>query len=280
MKQKRLLGYYAAKIQHYQILRELTAEEIEQNTRFIPIYREAFNRLKLFRMLGLNYEAWDKFTRSLLTIENSANDDMLVADQLLFNFLATAYGITEHFKVSFQKRFKKQPVKIQEYKDFLDRLCTGCWAVAFFFDFRNYVQHIALPVGNFHKKASRNKVEIKIEQDAAKLVQDYSHWERSKLDASRGKLDLIDISSDYFLYLKRDYAKYVAKTFYPELIELQEFYSKLTREAAQGDRDKRMVFFERVRHKGLQGKVTLVFPPNDPMTEMGILVEQSPPQSA
>ena len=101
-----------------------------------------------------------------------------------WNFLATAYAITEHFKVSYRKRFKKNSAKIKEYEDFLDRLCAGSWATAFFFDFRNYVQHNGLPVGRYNKVSNLTKVEITIEQDAVELLNDYKDWKRSKLDGA------------------------------------------------------------------------------------------------
>ena len=271
------LAYWIPSRHHLQPVRKLTEEEVAKNTRFAPIYKEAENRLKLFKILGLNYEAWAKFTDALLSAEPDTPDDLLTADQLLFNFLASAYGITEHFKVSFRQRFKKDPVKMQEYADFLDRLCAGSWATAFFFDFRNYVQHSGLPVGNFQKHRSRTKVEITIEQDAVELLKDYKDWKRSKLEPSHGKLDLVELSRDYYLYLKRDYASYVAKTFYPELVEIQEFYSGLSDEATKGEAGKRMVFILKAEEAGNKLDLKTSEPPNDPMKEIGILVERVAP---
>ena len=267
------LGYYIAKTNHLHPVRELTDEELAKNEQFMPIYKEAANRLKLFKVLNLNFDAWAKFTNSLLSSEPDTADNMLVADQLLLNFLATAYAITEHFKVSYRKRFKKNSAKIKEYEDFLDRLCAGSWATAFFFDFRNYVQHNGLPVGRYNKVRSLTKVEITIEQDPVELLNDYKDWKRSKLNASRGKLDLISLSRDYHLYLQRDYAAYVAKTFYPDLIEIHKFYAGLAAEATNGETGRRMLFITNVKEEGTKLDVSASQPPNDPMGEIGILVE-------
>ena len=44
------LGYYIAETNHLHPVRELTDEELAKNEQFMPIYKEAANRLKLFKV--------------------------------------------------------------------------------------------------------------------------------------------------------------------------------------------------------------------------------------
>jgi hypothetical protein len=273
------LGAHVSQTNHFEPIRKLTDAEIHKHRKYTPIFKEAENRLKLFQILRLNYETWKAFTDSLLQPRETNPDPMLIADQLLFNFLASAYGITEHFGVSFRQRFKKHPQTIKDYAAFVERLCDGSWAFAFFLDFRNYVQHVALPVGRYQKHWSRNHVNLAITQDAKTLLKEYRDWKRSKLEAKHGKLNLIDLSAEYYIRLGQDYGSYVANTFFPELVEMNAFYTGLTTETKKAVPEGRMVFFSKMKSLPPKLSFTVSQVANDVFGEIGIIVNAPPPSS-
>jgi hypothetical protein len=125
--------------------RKLEANEITDHEKYIPVFIEAQNRFNLFRILAQNYSEWNSHVNSLLnaTTSNTGNE-MLELDRLLLNYLTCAYTIQEHFKVSFQRRFRNDEAKQKERSDFIDGLCKASWPFAFFLDFRNHVQHCGL----------------------------------------------------------------------------------------------------------------------------------------
>jgi hypothetical protein len=276
----KLVGYIRP-LKDFRVFRDLTEEELKSHQTYAPVIGEARNRLKLFQILGHNYQEWSNYLNSLLTTKHGEHDEeMLHLDRLLLNYLTCAYTIREHFEASFQRRFRKDDAKQKEHEDYLNRLCTGSWAVAFFFDFRGYVQHVGLGIGFYGRDVSATSVTLTITHDASKLVAESRDWKRSKLSGVKGTLELVPLLREFHVQMLQNYAGFVVRTFFPELIPAAEFYSQLTREVQQSNPEFRMAFTERepeIRQEGVmtQIKYDLIHVPNDLFPEMGIL---TPPQ--
>jgi len=259
-------------------IRLLTEEELQYDQKARPIYSEAQNRFKLFRILELNYKEWKSYQRKLLTPGSLKEDQYLLLDRLMFNFLASAYGLMEHFEVSYRQRYKKNQTKLMEYDSFLTKYCENSWASAFFIDFRNYAQHVALPIGRFSRNESTHSITISITHDAAALIKEYRDWKRSKLSADRGELDLISLTEEYFHRLQRDYGAFMVKCFYPELEEIDAFYWRLTQEVHQQHPSARMVFQmekeEKKERTKIRVKMSFEQPPNAVFEELGMSIER------
>jgi len=246
-----------------------------------PVFAEARERLKLFQILELNYQAWESHLRSEMTPRGSKEDGHLLLDQLMLNFLNTVYAITEHFRLSYRQRYKKDDAKIGELTEFIKKLHATSWAVAFFSDFRNYVQHCALPIGHYNRNETSHGVRIDVTHDAVKLCEAYRDWKDSHLTPGHGTLDLIDLTTECYHRLRTNYGGFIAKVFYPELVNLDAFYWSLTQEVTRRDPRARMVFLTdhketRLRTK-VEMKMTFTFPPNAVFEELGITVERSQP---
>lgn len=271
------LAGYIGEPQHLDILRDLTPEEVARSEYFKPVVAEAEQRLKLFKMLQLNYKEWSDCLVGLLCAKrvSEQDDDMLNLDRLLLNYLTCAYTIREHFKVSFQQRFRKDVAEKNKAKDFIDRLCAKSWAFAFFMDFRNHVQHRGLGIDFYSRNVSRSSVTLTITQDAAKLLaENPENWKRSGLKGDEGKLDLITLLQDFHSQMFRSYAGFVVKVFYPELIPAAKFFGELTAEVKRQDKRRKMVFVHELRESKLNDKTTVNFSlkmvPNDVFEYLGI----------
>jgi hypothetical protein len=271
----KLFGHNKARNNIY-FLRDLNAQEVADHEKYTAIIAEAQNRFNLFRILSQNYFEWNSYVNSLLnaTTKHDGNE-MLQLDRLLLNYLTCAYTIQEHFKVSFQRRFRKDEAKQREYKEFVENLCKLSWPFAFFLDFRGHVQHCGLGIGEFNREVNATSVVLSITHDAAKLVAENREWPHSKLLAEQGKLDLVMLLDEFHSRTLQHYAGYVVKTFFPELFPAAEFYGHLTEEVRRVDPDSRMFFHKKDLDLKIEGdkqllNLQLTLVPNDLFTEFGI----------
>ena len=260
------------------IIRPLSAAEIKFDREAAPIYFEASNRLGLFTILKENYNAWCQSIQEHLSPGKNVMPKHRELDRLMFNFLAAAYGIVEHFETSYRRRFKKNSSKLQEYKDFVSHLCKNSWAVAFFLDFRNYVQHVELPIGHISRSEQRNSVSISVTQDAGKLLKASNRWPHSKLSADKGTIDLISLTDDFYITFVRNYGDLVARTFYPELKKIDSFFRQLTLEVRSHHPNTTMGYLLDDKHihtaTALTTTTTYSERPNFVFEELGISVKQ------
>ena len=271
------LGFHNQQRSHLEVIRDLTAEELETHKGHTKVVTEARNRLALFRMLEKNYQEFRRFIDDLTSLGHKDQDtDGEELDRLILNYLTFAYSIQQHFEVSFGRRFKKDQKEKDKYADFLDRLCAVCWPFAFILDFRGYVQHVGLAVGNFKRNVSLSSVEVIVTADPGRLVRESRQWQRSDLKEDSDTVDLVETLHEFHIQMLQRYGNFVATTFFPELVPASEFYAILTEEAKRRDSGARMVFFTKepdVTHKeGGKVKINaqLVFPPNSLFEELGI----------
>lgn len=263
---------------NFAVFRKLEENEIAEHEKYTPIIAEAGNRFNLFRILAQNYSEWNSYVNSLLnaTTSNTGNE-MLELDRLLLNYLTCAYTIQEHFKVSFQRRFRNDEAKQKERSDLIEGLCKVSWPFAFFLDFRGHVQHCGLGIGEFHREVNATSVIVTITHDAAKLVAENRDWPRSNLTANHGKLELVPLLHEFHSRMMHHYAGYVAKTFFPELFPAAEFYSRLTEEVRRSDPGFTMFFHPGeldIKTEGDAHKwnLHLSLVPNDVFAELGVAV--------
>ncbi len=261
------LGSFSAATKEYALIRELTHEEIETDTRFKKLVTEARNRLALFRMLDRNYADWRKYLDRLLSpnfIEDV--DGIEELNRFLLNYLTFAYSIQEHFCVSFRQRFKKHPAKLREYSDFVDKLCQASWPFAFVLDYRGYFQHVGLGVESCCRTSSDTSITIKIVADAKTLLSDSRDWKRSSLTVDRGEIDVVATLKEFHHHMMKSYAVFVTKTFFPVLQPASEFYRNLMVEVQAKHPRGRTVFFVREPTTKIVGAkrvldMSVIFPP-------------------
>jgi hypothetical protein len=183
------LAAYGGQSNFFSILRDLRAEEIQRDDEYSPVVADARERLKLFKILDHNYREWSDHVTSLLSARPGDRDDeMLHLDRLLLNYLTCAYTLRKHFEVLFKQRFRNEDPKQKVYTDFLDRLCAASWPVAFFFDFRGYVQHRGLGIGHYNRKISDLSVQLTISCDGGELHVELE-MEAARLKQNSGSKD-------------------------------------------------------------------------------------------
>jgi hypothetical protein len=272
------LGSFDAQTNHYDVIRELTAEELAQHTKFTPVVTEARSRLALFKMLNRNYVEWRRYLNRLLS--PTFEEDVDVSEELnrlLLNYLTFAYSIQEHFTVSFRQRFKNNAAKLKHYAVFLEKLCKASWPFAFILDYRGYVQHVGLGITRNHRTVNDTSVKLEIVADA-KMLLETRQWRRSGLKVACGEIDLVRVLKRFHIQMLQNYASFVANTFFPELKPASKFYGDLTKEVRQKNPTALMIFFaeEPQVTTDKTGKVSVnmraIAVPNDVFNDLGIKV--------
>jgi hypothetical protein len=257
-------------------VRDLTAEELLSHENYTPVFMEASNRLKLFKILGLSYNAWKNYIGLLRKPDQKNYDaDYLELDRLMLGYLATAYTLQEHFKVSFVRRFRKAPDKLKEYADFLDEMCRNHWEFAFFVDFRDHVQHRGLGIGRFNRQVFTDFSKVTIVYDSAQLFTNDRNWQRCKLTGKEGELNLIELLDKFHQQMFQKYGNYVATTLGSELMPAAQFYAKLTEEVQKINPAFKMFFGTIAPEENSNpqtANLSLKLIPNDLLTELGLSI--------
>jgi hypothetical protein len=263
---------------NFHFVRNLTEEELLSSENYIPIFMEAHNRFKLFRILELNYKEWKDYIHLLRRPGQRNYDvDYLQLDRLMLNYLATAYTLQMHFKVSFVRRFKKLPEKLKAYADFIYEMCRNYREFAFFLDFRDHVQHRGLGIGRFSRQVFEEFSEVTVIYDAAQLFAETEdrNWQRCKLTGKEGELNLVEMLDKFHQQMLQVYGSYVATTFAAELMPAAQFYAKLTEEVQKINTTFKMFFGEIVPEENSnpqRANLSLKLIPNDVLTELGLSV--------
>src|ERR1035441_1879282 len=81
----------------------------------------------------------------------------------------------------------------------------------------NIYDYCGLGIGEFNRKVNATSVIVNITHDAAKLVAENKDWPRSNLTADKGKLELVPLLYEFHSQMMHHYARFIAKTFFPEL---------------------------------------------------------------
>jgi hypothetical protein len=264
---------------NFHFVRDLTEEELTNHERHIPVFMEASNRLKLFRILDLSYKEWKDYIELLRKPgERNWDVDYLQLDRLMLNYLATAFTLQNHFKVTFDRRFKKVPEKSKAYVDFLNEMCRNYWEFAFFFDFRDHVQHRGLGIGRFHRQVFTDFSEVTIVYDSAQLFAETKGrncWDRCKLAGTEGELKLVEMLDKFHQQMLQIYGNYVATKFGIELIPAAQFYATLTAEVQKINPAFKMFFGVIVPEENSnpqRAKLSLKLIPNDVLAELGLSI--------
>jgi len=276
------LGFVNSRTNHHQIMRDLSPSEIENHERLGAFVIEARNRLSLFRMLARNYAEWRKYLNSMLSIPGPEGDTMEELNRLLLNYLGTAYTIHQHFRGLFRKKFRHDKKLQGAHMEFIEKLSAKHWQFGFVLDYRGYVQHTGLAVGNYRRTPKSASIEIAITTHSAELVEKGrdDDWKFSKIKADHGEIDLIAAVENFQRIASEHYGKFVANQFFPDLIEADKFYGALLQEVRAKDPDATMVFFKKAFEKTQEDSATISYHmeysevPNDVFREVGIVVKR------
>lgn len=184
-----LSGWNSSKNNLFDV-RNLSKQELETHARHVPKFKEAQNRLSLFKILRQNFTEWQSFIDELSKPgPRNFDSDHLELHRLLLNYLTATYTISEHFKASYGKRIRIGKDSINEYQKFTETLCANWPEFAFISDYRGYVQHVGLGVEHYHRHEEKDKVALIIEVRPSAIRPRTRDWKKSNLTSESANID-------------------------------------------------------------------------------------------
>jgi hypothetical protein len=250
-------------------IRSLTADELAANEKYKPIVATARNRFRLFRYFHRSYTDWEKAIQSHLRPGSFGVEEQHELDRLMFNLLTMGRALIDHFRQYYIQTFR-HTAKEEDFKTFIALLETQSWAVAFFHDHRNYVQHCGLPITDYSKRMTHNSVVLSIEADAVYLSKVYDKWERSNLNGKQGKIDLIQLCEEYHVRLLQDFGTFIAKAFAHEFADAHNFYASLANEVWKKFPSSKIAIISSKEVRADELDLELIELPHNLLAELGI----------
>lgn len=258
-------------------IRELTDEEVKKLDDYTALAMKYRSRFELFKILNRNYEEWWRYIQSLLRPVNGLSEpELLEIDRLLMNYMTSAKSVIDQCQGYYKQEFRGTPEE-DDLKNYIKKCEQKSWPFAFYQDLRNFVQHCGLPTGKFTRTANRHSVSLVIGTEASDLLRQYNKWGKSKLDASNGLIDLIDVTQHYHHNLTHDFGGFIAKRFVPNLFDAHNFFASLANEVKQVGEKSETHIVDSYSKNGNDFSYHFVIPPSDLFKSFGITVKLPPP---
>lgn len=257
-------------------IRELTDEEVTKLSDYTAQAMKYRSRFELFKILNRNYEEWWNYIQGLLLpVDGLSEPELLEIDRLLMNYMTAAKSVIDQCRRLYKQEFKGTPEE-DDLNNYIAKCEQQSWPFAFYQDLRNFVQHCGLPTGKFSRTANRHSVSLVIGTEASYLLKNYDKWGKSKLDASKGLIDLIDVTQNYQHNLIHDFGGFVAKKFVYKLFDAHNFFASLANEVKQVGENSETHIVDSYSKEGNKFLYHFVIPPSDLLKSFGLTVNQTP----
>jgi hypothetical protein len=272
MTTKKLGGWKSGPETNLTEIRDLSEDEVIQYGKSMAVYAAARNRFRLFRIFHLNYKAWEGFVKATRKPGGALGDEMLELDRLMLNFLTAAKALIDHFTQFYIQSHRKTPEE-NHFSELLDLLSGRSWAFAFFQDFRNFVQHCGLPTGSCEMSVKEGLITMEVGADAEWLLANHTGWKLSKLAKTHGKLNLLTLAHEYYQCVMSELGMFLAKAFFPKVVEAHNFFAVLANEVAQVVPTHTMILITQAEGNGNEVTLSFELIPNDVFGELGFQVK-------
>lgn len=148
--------------------------------------------MTMFAILDGNYQDILKFTTALASGYRGPPPANLSANRYLLNYIASASALLDHFSKTYKRQCRLKDIPDTGFKELRRHLEQTDDVFQFFVHFRDFVLHVALPVGNLTVTDSKGSGRsMSITYRSADLRQD----EHGRLSSCRllSKYDNIDL---------------------------------------------------------------------------------------
>jgi hypothetical protein len=185
------------------------------------------------------------------------------------NFWASANAQIDHCRIYFREVHGREKQKV-EYNGFVDRLCASDWAFGFFQDLRDLALHHTITFPDFHKHVTDRSIALTISLNTAALRSFKHRWKRYRLPAEDESLDLIKLTSLYYMRLRDDFHAFLRKWFVPHLAPAHEFFANLAKEVAAVGPGYSICVITDLKSDGTSTSFTAKYPPINLLAELGL----------
>ena len=133
---------------HIEVIRPIAAGETAQIEEARKLFSVVSPIMAMFDMLHWNYKEIQIFTEELTKGYNGPPTAISKANRLLLNYIASADALLDHFGATYKRQCRMKKMEVTGFDDLRRELENTDDDFEFFTHFRNYVIHVALPVGN------------------------------------------------------------------------------------------------------------------------------------
>ena len=129
-------------------IRPITASETTQIENARKLFSVVSPIMAMFDMLHWNYQEIQNFAEMLTKGYSGPPPAISTANRLLLNYIASADALLDHFGKTYKQQCRMKKMEDTGFQALRNHLENTDDDFEFFTHFRNYVIHVALPVGN------------------------------------------------------------------------------------------------------------------------------------
>lgn len=133
---------------HIEVIRPIAAGETAQIEEARKLFSVVSPIMAMFDMLHWNFQEIQSFTEDLSKSYSGPPTALSNANRLLLNYIASADALLDHFGTTYKRQCRMKKMEVNGFDDLRRNLENNDDDFEFFTHFRNYVIHVAPPVGN------------------------------------------------------------------------------------------------------------------------------------
>jgi hypothetical protein len=166
-------------------VRSLTDQEADETSAALAVLGRYASHNNLFILTELNFHELQLALAEYNTNFQQYSGDVLRLDtlitncsRLMLNYLSSFRMFTDHSEASLKRRFGKDSPEVRAYKKIENHQYDSVFAYRFLYRFRNFVQHIGLPIERASHTDTREHgpESLKLIMTKQRLLEDREVW--------------------------------------------------------------------------------------------------------
>lgn len=257
---------------HIDVVRPMASREmtIIEGTR--KLYSMVSAIMAMYEMLHWNYKEIQNFTQAVTKGYSSPSEVLSTANRLLLNYIASADALLDHFGTMYKRQCRMKKIAATGFDDLRRNMENTDDDFEFFTHFRNYVIHVALPVGNLTITVSlSNDRTCSFTYRSEELSRD----KRDRLSSCRmlakyETIDLIQHLNRFHNIITTRIYNEVVRCFEDDLIEASQYLNTFAQEVANHGPQLRPHLLTYRNHDGVNYNWSFDILPIDMIAEVGL----------
>ena len=219
---------------HIEVVRPIATGEMAQIDGTRKLYSAVSAIMEMYEMLHRNFREIQSFTQKIAKGYSNPSKILSTANRLLLNYIASADALLDHYGTTYKRQCRIKKIAVTGFDDLRRDLENSDDDFEFFTHFRNYVIHVALPVGNL-------TITVALNNDRTCLftyrAEELSRDKRDRLSSCRmlakyETIDLIQHLNRFHNIMTTRIYNEVARCFKDDLIVASQYLKTLAQEVA------------------------------------------------
>ncbi len=257
---------------HIEVIRPIATGETAQIEEARKLYSVVSPIMAMFDMLHWNYQEIQNFAEKLTKDYSGPPLALSTANRLFLNYISSADALLDHFGTTYKRQCRMRKMEETGFDDLRHHLENTNDDFEFFTHYRNYVIHVALPVGNLTVTETLGTGRTwSITYRSAELLLD----KRDRLSSCRmlakfETIDLIQHLNRFHNLMTTRIFNEIVRCFADNLKATSQYHKTLAQEVANRTPKLRPHLMTFRKHDGGMFKWTFDVLPKDLIAEFGI----------